>query len=177
MKINNLQQVLEEANLTELPKRNDNATFKYAIGLVSTTACDESYCLLNMYENKPNVRKIYIGGLIKTILAVFPYEVEKNDTIITNNVNGSQIEQKAAQTPILHDNNSQELKDAQKEAQGEEYGGEWGVKSVNNPAQARKWLRAMADRGYPALRGKALIKDEARLKEEFLKIVEDSKKF
>ena len=172
MKIDNLKQVLEAANLDQLPKRNDNAIFKYAIGLVSTTAADESYCLLNMYEGKPNVRKIFVGGMIKDVLAVFPYEFDKNEQVVANNTNVAVIEQKAVKTPDLHDNNSQELKEAQKKLLGDEYGGDWGIISVHNPEEARKYFIGMAKNGYPEYLGKSKIKDEARLKEEFLKMVD-----
>ena len=172
MKAQNLEEVLKAAGLEELPKRDDNTPFVKAIGLISTTAITETYCILKMLDGKPCVKQIFNGGMFKSILAIFPYEFEKDATIITNNDNGSQIEQKDVLTPDLHDNNSQELKEAQKKLLGDEYGGDWGIISVHNPEEARKYFIGMAKNGYPEYLGKSKIKDETRLKEEFLKMVD-----
>lgn len=185
MKVNNLEQVLKECGLEELPQRNDRALFKYAIGLVETSAVSESYCILKMLDEKPCVKQIFVGGMVRSILAVFPYDFtgysqpEQKVTLDpeTGDVDLNDPNFKAPETltPMLHESSLEDKIDADKKLEGDEYGGEWGIKTVTNPEEAKAWLREASKKGYPALFGKSNIKDEARLKEEFLKIVEEMK--
>ena len=75
MKIDNLKEVLEYAKLEELPQMNNDVPFKYAIGKVKTTAVEESYCVLNMLNGEPNVKKSFCGGMFVSIIGdIYPYD-------------------------------------------------------------------------------------------------------
>ena len=63
MKIDNLKEVLEYAKIDALPEKNNDAKFKLAIGTVKTTAVEESYCILKMLDEKPEVKKMFVGGM------------------------------------------------------------------------------------------------------------------
>jgi len=187
MKVNNLEKVLEECELTELPKRNDRAVFHRAIGLIETTAISESYCILKMLDGVPTVKKIYVGGMFSSILAVYPFDFTGVNPVLVDvvkdhkvdapevDLNDPNIVHPEVMVPIVHESIIPTKVEADKKAEGAEYGGEWGIVTVTNPEQAKAWLRASAKNGHPEFFGKANIRDEQKLKEEFLKIVAEMK--
>ena len=165
MKIDNLEIVLKDAGIERLPAKWDKQNpFKYAIGKMSTNVCEEAYCLLNMYNGEPNVRKCYVGGLFKEILAVYPYEYD--ESIQQEIINRYRSENTDKNLPYVEKETEEVIKGMETQLSIDlgGYKGDWGIEGINSPEEARTWLKKNK------MFGKANIKNVDKLREEMIKI-------
>ena len=156
MKINNLQEVLEYARLDSLPEKNNDVPFKYAIGTVKTNAIEESFCILKMLEGKPEVKKIFVGGMILGVIGdVFPYDFEGVEQPIKKETKVAQIKEKAPKTPkndkvlkpIISDQLKEEIKEQNIKAIEEKAKEEasWLIEGIETFEQAKEWVKVNWD--------------------------------
>ena len=183
MKIDNLQEVLEYARLETLPQKNNDVPFKYAIGTVQTNAVEESYCILKMLDGNPEVKKIFVGGMIVRILDAFPYDFEGFEQPTTNEKKVAEIKENAPQTPksdkvlkpIISDELKKEIKDINVKAVEEKAKEEasWLIDGVETFEQAKEWVKinsVFAVKNQKAFMSK--MTDEAKFKVHFRELAQ-----
>lgn len=183
MKINNLEEVLKYAQIDALPQKNNDVPFKYAIGTVKTTAVEEAYCILKMIDNKPEVKKMFCGGMILQILDAFPYDFGELEQPITNEIKTSLIKENApliaksteVLKPIISDELKKEIKTKNKAAIDEKAKEEasWLINGVETFEQAKDW--AKSNFGFITRCAKPfmlMIKDEAKFKTHFREVAQ-----
>lgn len=183
MKIDNLQEVLEYARLETLPQKNNDVPFRYAIGTVQTNAVEESYCILKMLDGKPEVKKIFAGGMIVRIIDAFPYDFEGFEQPTTNENKVAEIKEKAHQTPkndkvlkpIISDELKKEIKDINVKAVEEKAKEEasWLIDGIETFEQAKEWVKvnsAFAVKNQKAFLSKMV--DEAKFKVHFRELAQ-----
>ena len=183
MKIDNLKEVLEYAKIDALPEKNNDAKFKLAIGTVKTTAVEESYCILKMLDEKPEVKKMFVGGMIMNIIDVYPYDFTGFEQPITNDVKTSVNEQKEPKKakndkvmkPVISDELKKEIKDKNKAAIDEKAKEEasWLISGVETFEQAKEWVKVNS--AFAAKNGKAFLSkmvDEEKFKAHFRELAQ-----
>lgn len=184
MKIDNLQEVLEYAKLETLPQKNNDVPFRYAIGTVQTNAVEESYCILKMLDGKPEVKKIFVGGMIIGVIGdVYPYDFEGFEQPNTDEKKVSEIKEKIPQTPksdkvlkpIISDELKKEIKDINVKAVEEKAKEEasWLIDGVETFEQAKEWVKVnsvFAVKNQKAFLSKMV--DEAKFKVHFRELAQ-----
>ena len=184
MKIDNLQEVLEYAKLETLPQKNNDVPFRYAIGTVQTNAVEESYCILKMLDGKPEVKKIFVGGMIIGVIGdVYPYDFEGFEQPTTNEKKVAEIKEKVPQTPksdkvlkpIISDELKKEIKDINVKAVEEKAKEEasWLIDGVETFEQAKEWVKinsSFAVKNQKAFLSKMV--DEAKFKVHFRELAQ-----
>lgn len=183
MKIDNLKQVLEYAKIDALPEKNNDVPFKLAIGTVKTTAVEESYCILKMLDGKPEVQKIFVGGMIMNVIDVYPYDFTGFEQPTTKDKKAPVIEQKEpkkaknnkAMKPVISDKLKKEIKDKNKAAIEEKAKEEasWLISGVETFEQAKEWVKVNSS--FAAKNGKAFLSkmvDEEKFKAHFRELAQ-----
>ena len=182
MKIDNLKEVLEYAKLDELPQMNNDVPFKYAIGKVKTTAVEESYCVLNMLNGEPNVKKSFCGGMFVSIIGdIYPYDFTGVEQIIVKENKTPQIEQKEVKIakskevlkPIISDTLKIEIEEKNNEFIEEKAKEEasWIIEGIETFEQAKDWVKSHST--FVVKSQKAFLSkmnDEAKFKVHFREI-------
>ena len=184
MKINNLQEVLEYARLDSLPEKNNDVLFKYAIGTVKTNAIEESYCILKMLDGKPEVKKIFVGGMIVGVIGdIFPYDFEGVEQPIKKETKVAQIKENTPKTPkndkvlkpIISDQLKEEIKEQNIKAIEEKAKEEasWLIDGIETFEQAKEWVKVNS--AFAAKNGKAFLSkmvDEEKFKTHFRELAQ-----